>query len=85
MEKLDTKTIIIMIILVTGLGITSTLFGVATVQYNNLSSDYTDITNNYQAVLDWIEQMIPPSQYLVFADAVRRQYMDIYLDFSNRY
>ena len=83
MEKLDTKTIIIMIILVTGLGITSTLFGVATVQYNNLSSDYTDITNNYQAVLDWIEQMIPPSQYLVFADAVRRQYMDIYLDLTD--
>lgn len=139
MEILKTKTSIIMIILVGGLGITSTLFGVSFInnnnqtenyqemvlQYNNLSSAYLNLSSKYsiitgdycelnvtywdlnasysdleanynnlqaayntlntkyQAVLKWIKQMIPPSQYLVFADAVRRHYMDLYLDFTN--
>ena len=55
--------------------------------YNNLFSNYNTLQNTYntlQIAYDYIcttiKQSILPVQYSIFAEAVRRYYMDIYLE-----
>lgn len=51
-------------------------------QYEILSDAYDDLSNKYNALKTYISNLILPAQYLVFAEAVRRYYIDIYLNDS---
>ncbi len=55
--------------------------------YNTLQNNYNTLQNNYNAlqiayncICNTIKQTILPVQYSIFAEAVRRYYMDIYLE-----
>jgi len=50
--------------------------------YSNLLDDYQSIQSKYDTLADFISQQILPVQYFTFAEAVRRQYLPIYLDNS---
>jgi len=48
--------------------------------YNTLSTEYQTLQGKYDAVCAYIRTLILPAQYLVFAEAVRRYYIPLYLD-----
>ena len=48
-------------------------------EYNILLNDYNALSIAYDYICDTIRQSILPVQYGIFAEAVRRYYMDIYL------
>ena len=47
--------------------------------YNDLLDEYNKLQNSYDAICLVIKQSILPVQYCIFAEAVRRYYMPIYL------
>ena len=49
-------------------------------EYDNLQNAYNTLSNAYNYVCNTIKQSILPVQYSIFAEAVRRYYMDIYLE-----
>lgn len=49
------------------------------IQYNTLVDDYNDLQYEFNAYKSYIKQLILPLQYSVFAEAVRRYYLPIYL------
>lgn len=56
------------------------IYQILTGDYNTLFDNYQDLQNSYDAVCSKIKQSILQIQYSIFAEAVRRYYMDIYLD-----
>ncbi|MHA1933485.1 MAG: hypothetical protein ACW96X_13150, partial [Promethearchaeota archaeon] len=50
--------------------------------YYELLDNYQLIQSNYNALADFISQQILPIQYSTFAEAVRRQYLQFYLNDS---
>jgi len=48
-------------------------------QYEILSDAFDDLSNQYNALKTYINTLILPAQYLVFAEAVRRYYTSLYL------
>lgn len=55
-------------------------FDALTLQYNDLLANYNDLQDELDAYRNFINQLILPAQYLVFSEAVRRQYMPLYLE-----
>jgi len=47
--------------------------------YNDLSNQYDYLNDSYNTLKTYINTLILPVQYLVFAEAVRRYYMPLYL------
>ena len=50
--------------------------------YQDLNNDYQNIKSKYNALVDYLSHQILPVQYSTFAEAVRRNYLPIYLDNS---
>lgn len=55
-------------------------YHILTGDYNTLFDDYEDLEAEYNSTCSTIKQQILPIQYSVFAEAVRRYYMPIYLE-----
>ena len=55
-------------------------YQILTGDYDTLFDDYDALETSYNSVVNIIEQSILPVQYSFFAEAVRRYYMDSYLE-----
>jgi len=55
-------------------------YHILTGDYNTLFDDYEDLEAEYNSVCSTIKQQILPVQYSIFAEAVRRYYMPLYLE-----
>jgi len=57
-------------------------YQILTGDYDTLFDNYEELQSSYDAICLIIKQSILPVQYSIFAEAVRRYYMPIYLDGS---
>ncbi|GAG55121.1 unnamed protein product [marine sediment metagenome] len=59
-------------------------YGTLLDNYNNLLIQYQDLQIQYGTLKTYISTLILPAQHLVFAEAVRRYYMSLYLGGSTK-
>ncbi len=55
-------------------------YQILTGDYDTLFDDYNALQSAYNGICNTIKQSILPVQYSIFAEAVRRYYMDVYLE-----